>query len=80
MPPDTRPQSSPNTQETLVVTLSLNALVEGLKTDPERLGRRLANCGATIKVRTPDNQGEKMFCRLRRREGGALPERKRPKD
>ena len=37
-------------------------------------------CGATIKVRTPDNQGEKMFCRLRRREGGALPERKRQKD
>ena len=31
-------------------------------------------CRATIEVRTPDNQGEKAFCRLRRREGGARPE------
>ena len=31
-------------------------------------------CSATIKVRTPVNQDEKMFCRLRRREGGARPE------
>jgi transposase len=41
---------------------------ERIKTD-----RRDA-CRATIKVRTPDNQGEKAFCRLRRREGGARPE------
>ena len=31
-------------------------------------------CCAAIKVRTPDNQDEKEFCRLRRREGGARPE------
>jgi hypothetical protein len=33
-----------------------------------------AGCRATIKVRTPDNQGEKAFCRLWHREGGARPE------
>jgi pimeloyl-ACP methyl ester carboxylesterase len=31
-------------------------------------------CCAAIKVRKSDNQGEKAFCRLRRREGGARPE------
>lgn len=31
-------------------------------------------CRAAIKVRRPDNQGEKAFCGLRRREGGAHPE------
>ena len=31
-------------------------------------------CCAAIKVRTPDNQDEKVFCRLRRREGKARPE------
>ena len=31
-------------------------------------------CRAAIKVRRRDNQGEKAFCRLRRREGGARPE------
>ena len=34
--------------------------------------RRL--CCASITVRTRDNQDEKAFCRLRRREGGARPE------
>jgi hypothetical protein len=33
-----------------------------------------AGCCAAIKVRKSDNQGEKAFCRLRRREGGARPE------
>jgi hypothetical protein len=33
-----------------------------------------APCRAAIKVRRRDNQGEKAFCRLRRREGGARPE------
>lgn len=32
------------------------------------------DCRAAIKVRRRDNQGEKAFCRLRRREGGARPE------
>lgn len=32
------------------------------------------DCCAAIKVRTRDNQGEKVFCRLRRREGEARPE------
>jgi hypothetical protein len=31
-------------------------------------------CCTAIKVRTPDNQGEKAFCRSRRREGEARPE------
>ena len=31
-------------------------------------------CCAAIKVRTPDNQGEKAFCRSRCREGEARPE------
>jgi transposase len=43
---------------------------------PGAIQRRIeqVDCRATIKVRTPDNQGEKMFCRSRRREGGARPE------
>ena len=35
---------------------------------------RNASCSATIKVRKPVNQDEKVFCRLRRREGEARPE------
>ncbi|MFZ0404059.1 MAG: DUF559 domain-containing protein, partial [Pseudolabrys sp.] len=35
---------------------------------------RRDRCRAAIKVRRRDNQGEKAFCRLRRREGGARPE------
>lgn len=34
----------------------------------------VSKCCATIKVRTPDDQGEKVFCGLRRREGEARPE------
>jgi hypothetical protein len=37
-------------------------------------GRVQSACCAAIKVRTRDNQGEKVFCRLRRREGEARPE------
>ena len=37
-----------------------------------RIGRQ--SCCAAIEVRTHDNQDEKAFCRLRRREGGARPE------
>ena len=40
----------------------------------EKQDKRWANYCAAIKVRTPDNQGEKVFCRLRRREGEARPE------
>ncbi len=36
--------------------------------------RSAVPCCAAIKVRTPDNQGEKAFCRLWHREGGARPE------
>jgi hypothetical protein len=35
---------------------------------------RATGCRAAIRVRTRDNQDEKAFCRLRRREGGARPE------
>ena len=49
------------------------ALGEGGKRGEVREHGKIA-CRATIKVRTPDNQGEKAFCRLRRREGGARPE------
>jgi circadian clock protein KaiC len=48
-------------------TLALQFLMKGAR-----------NCRATIKVREPDNQGERGFRGLCRREGGARPEAQAP--
>ena len=55
----------------------LDMVVRSAVLAAERLEvRRLreTKCSATIKVRKPVNQDEKVFCRLRRREGEARPE------